>query len=251
MTATAFSLIVWLWIGLAIIVFLVNIRIIAPYGRHASRNWGPLMNSRLAWIIMESPVIIIVAYFMLSASSNNNAVVWVLAGLFMVHYLHRILIFPFRIKRTIKRMPLGVVILAILFNFCNGYFIGFYLAYLSGYENSWFASVPFISGLVLFSVGAYINIKSDSILFSLRKDGSTGYRIPQGFLYSKISCPNHLGEIIEWLGYAIMSYNIAALAFVVWTAANLIPRSLAHHKWYNAYFKEYPKSRKAVIPGIL
>ena len=67
-----------------------------------------------------------------------------------------------------------------------------------------------------------------------------------------ISCPNHFGEIMEWLGFAIIVWNIGALSFALWTAFNLIPRSLNHHKWYNNYFGNYPKKkRKAVIPFIL
>jgi 3-oxo-5-alpha-steroid 4-dehydrogenase 1 len=148
-------------------------------------------------------------------------------------------------------MPLGVVLLAIIFNVFNGFFIGYYLGHLSSYENSWFLSLPFILGLILFALGAYINWRADNILFHLRDDGSQGYKIPQGFLFNKISCPNHFGEILEWSGYALMSYNVAALAFAIWTAANLIPRALAHHKWYLSYFNNYPKDRKAVIPGLL
>jgi 3-oxo-5-alpha-steroid 4-dehydrogenase 1 len=49
-----------------------------------------------------------------------------------------------------------------------------------------------------------------------------------------------------------MAWNLPALSFAVWTAVNLIPRALDHHKWYKSYFKEeYPKQRKAVIPFLL
>jgi 3-oxo-5-alpha-steroid 4-dehydrogenase 1 len=251
MTEELFNWVVWSWIGLAVLVFLINLRIIAPYGRHASKNWGPLINSKLAWVVMESPVLILVLYFVLTNFVRANTVVWFLVILFVAHYFHRTFIFPFRIKSKRKNMPLGVVLLAIIFNLFNGFFIGYYLGHLSSYELSWFSQPIFIIGLVLFIMGAYINWRSDDLLFKLRKDGSEDYKIPHGFLFDKISCPNHFGEIIEWLGYALMSYNVAALAFAIWTAANLIPRALAHHKWYLSYFSNYPKNRKAVLPGIL
>ncbi|MCD4665011.1 MAG: hypothetical protein K8R68_07040, partial [Bacteroidales bacterium] len=38
---------------------------------------------------------------------------------------------------------------------------------------------------------------------------------------------------------------------VVWTMANVLPRSLDHHKWYKNNFENYPKGRKAVIPYLL
>ena len=59
-----------------------------------------------------------------------------------------------------------------------------------------------------------------------------------------------LGEA-EWLGFAIMTWSIAGLAFFLWTFFNLVPRALSHHKWYKEKFPDYPKSRKAVFPFIL
>ena len=99
-------------------------------------------------------------------------------------------------------------------------------------------------------IGAGINIHSDQILLSLRKPGETGYKIPKGGMFKWISCPNLFGEILEWSGFAILCWNLPALGFAVWTAANLIPRALSHHKWYLEKFSDYPKERKAVIPGI-
>ena len=66
-------------------------------------------------------------------------------------------------------------------------------------------------GIIIFFIGAYINIKSDEILFSLRKENS-GYKIPKTFMYKYISCPNYFGEIIEWLGFAIMTWSFPATA---------------------------------------
>jgi hypothetical protein len=34
----------------------------------------------------------------------------------------------------------------------------------------------------------------------------------------------------------------------VWTAANLVPRAVANHRWYREKFSEYPARRKALIP---
>jgi steroid 5-alpha reductase family enzyme len=86
---------------------------------------------------------------------------------------------------------------------------------------------------------------------SLRKNSSNGYSVPYGGMFSYVSCPNFLGEIIEWLGFALMSWSIAALAFALWTVFNLLPRAIDHHNFYKNTFKDYPAERKAVIPFIL
>jgi len=251
MAKELFNQIVIVWILLGVIVFIVNLKIIAPYGRHASKKWGLLIDSRLAWIVMEAPVLILVMYFVLTSMSSLSPVVWLLFFLFTAHYFHRTFIFPFKLKGKNKKMPLGVMLLAIVFNMFNGYFIGYYLGNLAQYDTAWFFGLPFIGGAILFGIGVFINWRADSILISLRTGGFSGYKIPFGFLFKWVSCPNHLGEMIEWLGFALMSFSLPTLAFAVWTIANLIPRSLAHHKWYLANFSDYPKNRKAVIPGVL
>ena len=104
--------------------------------------------------------------------------------------------------------------------------------------------------MILLIIGLIINLKSDEILLNLRKD-SSGYKIPQTFMYNYISCPNYFGEIIEWMGFSVMVWSFPAFIFVLWTIANLVPRAVSHHKWYHKQFQDYPKSRKAIIPFII
>ena len=66
-----------------------------------------------------------------------------------------------------------------------------------------------------------------------------------------MSSPNYLGEMIEWLGWAIMTWSLAGLVFFFWTVANLLPRAVANHKWYKKKFPDYPSDRKAIIPYLL
>jgi steroid 5-alpha reductase family enzyme len=149
-------------------------------------------------------------------------------------------------------MPLVIVFSAIFFNLINASLNGYYLGYLSkGYPADWLLDPRFIIGIIIFILGFFTNQISDQILLNLRKGGKTGYYIPTGWLYKYVSCPNFLGEIMEWTGFAIMAWNLPALSFALWTAANLIPRALAHHKWYKQTFPDYPKSRKAVIPFVV
>ena len=250
MTEEYFNHIVIAWILLGIVVFMVNLKIVAPYGRHVSAKWGFLVNSRLAWVVMESPVLLMVIYFVYLNSIRIGYVEWLLIFLFCAHYFHRIFIYPLRIHVGGGKVPLGIMLLAIIFNMMNGYLIGYYLTKFATYNLSWFYSMPFIIGGLLFAAGAFINWRADSMLINLRKGGFKGYKVPRGFLFGKISCPNHFGEMIEWTGYALMSFSLPALAFSVWTFANLIPRAIAHHKWYKEKFSDYPSERKAFLPGI-
>ena len=58
-------------------------------------------------------------------------------------------------------------------------------------------------------------------------------------------------EIMEWIGWAVLTWSLAGLTFVIWTTANLLPRAVSHHKWYKEEFEDYPENRKALIPFIL
>jgi steroid 5-alpha reductase family enzyme len=171
-------------------------------------------------------------------------------GLFMVHYIHRAFIYPLMIHTKGKKMPLIIMLSAMLFNSVNGSLLGIWFTVFAKYDNRWFASPAFLIGLVLYIGGMVINWRSDYQLISLRKKGETVYKIPQRGLFSYVSSPNLLGEIIEWGGYALLTCSWPALAFFIWTCANLIPRALANHRWYQRQFPEYPAGRKALLPFI-
>ena len=45
---------------------------------------------------------------------------------------------------------------------------------------------------------------------------------------------------MEWSGFCIANnFSLASLSFAIWTAANLIPRAIHTHKWYNKTFAGY------------
>ena len=91
---------------------------------------------------------------------------------------------------------------------------------------------------------------SGNILIGIKKKHND-YQIPNGFMYKYISCPNYFGEIIEWVGFYIVTASAPALVFVFWTMCNLIPRAISNHNWYLNKFSDYPKNRKAVIPFLI
>ena len=160
---------------------------------------------------------------------------------------------PSRIGWIIMESPtiIGMLIFIVLFrNKIGQTEIIFCLLWLSHYIHRtmiW----PFRAQLKgLFFSGMVINIKSDDILIKLRKNNGEGYYSPQGFLYRYISCPNYFGEIIEWLGWAILTLSPSGLVFFIWTFANLVPRARSNHNWSKSNILNYPKNRKAIFPYI-
>jgi protein-S-isoprenylcysteine O-methyltransferase Ste14 len=237
--------------ALAGLVFVILFFISAPYGRHIRRGWGATIPGRLGWLAMETPAAVLFVVYFLLGSAPKNLAAYAFLVIWEAHYIHRALIYPFSLSDGRKRMPLLVTVMAVFFNVGNTYINGRYIFTLSGgYANSWLRDPRFIFGLMIFIAGFIINRWADRTLRKLRLPGETGYSIPQGGLYRWISCPNYLGEIIEWTGWAIATWSLPGLAFAAWTFANLAPRASTHQAWYHQHFSNYPRERKALIPGI-
>lgn len=251
MTPTTFDYLIYAWIALAIVTFFSLFFVTAPFGRHTSKDWGPSINARLGWVLMELPSPLVLSYFFFTGSTAPNTVTWIFWGLWMVHYLNRSIIYPWRQRDHQKTMPVLVMGSAIFFNLVNGFLNGYFLGnYGDLYSLEWLSSPAFVMGSCFFIVGMAINIQSDNILLQLRKPQEKGYKIPKGGLFKWVSCPNLLGEIIEWTGYALLVSSLPALSFALWTFANLAPRAWAHHQWYQQKFEDYPPERKALLPFL-
>ena len=213
-------------------------------------SWGPSMPSRLGWILMESPAVYLMLLFLLFFNKSLGIIEITFTLIWMVHYVHRSFIWPARAKLEGKEITLVVVLLATLFNIVNVYIQGSWIFLFGSYEKEWLWSPFFIIGLSIFLMGLYINIKSDNILIKLREDLGSGYHTPKGFLFNKVTNPNYFGEILEWLGWFILTLSPAGLVFFIWTMANLIPRAKSNHEWCLENIKDYPRDRKKIIPFI-
>lgn len=256
---------------LAVGIFVMLFFITAAYGRHQKKKWGPKMSTHLGWFIMEVPTLLVMGLcFIFSDKWHvNGTIKWtyfVILFIWFLHYGHRVFIYPFQIRNG-KTMPVTVVSMGFIFNLINVYIQGRWLFTLSDpvyaeqllfpisnatYSTAWLYSPQFIIGVVIFLVGYYINKRSDITLRGLRKASNGGrYQIPYGGLYNRVSCPNYFGEIMEWIGWAVLIWSLSGLTFVIWTTANLLPRAISHHKWYQEEFEDYPENRKALIPFIL
>jgi steroid 5-alpha reductase family enzyme len=208
------------------------------------------MPNVVGWVVMEMPAVVGFATVYLLGDRSFETVPLVLGGMWMVHYLHRTLVFPFRVRTRRKRMRLVITALALVFNTLNSYIVARWISEFGHYEPDWLRSPQFIVGATMFLAGFLINYRSDDILIHLRRPGETGYHIPRGWLFEYVTCPNYLGEIVEWSGFAIATWSYPGLAFALFTAANLVPRAAAHHRWYRDTFSRYPQDRKALIPFL-
>lgn len=231
------------WVLVAVVVVALLTRMTAPYGRHTRSGWGPTVSSTLGWVLMEAPSpLVMLAWF---AVGDRQAWGWLM--LWWLHYGYRAFVYPFLRRGGQRPMPLSVVAMGATFNVVNATLQGRWLFTLGPeVAPGWHT----LLGGGLFLAGWMTHVNADAVLRALRKPGDTSYRVPQGGLYRWVSCPNYLGELVQWSGWALATWSLPGLVFALWTAANLAPRALSNHRWYLATFPDYPRERRALIPGI-
>nr|WP_295863523.1 DUF1295 domain-containing protein [uncultured Chitinophaga sp.] len=238
------------WSAIGIIAALYLLRREAPYGRFTSEKWGPMISNKLGWIIMETTVLVSFFIWQPPTAVKWTSPAGVMTGMFLLHYLHRSFVYPFMIRTRGKKMPLVIMLSAVLFNTVNGSLLGSWFGHYATYADDWFTSLPFIAGTCCFFAGMLINWSADYHLIGLRGKHDTGYKLPQGGLFEYVTSPNLMGEILEWGGYALLTWSAPALAFFIWTCANLVPRAAANQRWYRQRFPDYPSQRRVLIPFL-
>ena len=245
---------------MAVIVFVALFYFKAGYGYLSTSKWGPKISNKAAWVIMEAPAFIFLLYQTISFAAsgvetgNSRTVLYIMAGLFLLHYFQRSFIFPF-LMRGKSKMPVTIMLMGLTFNTLNAYLIGGWLygqAPAGMYGTHWLWSPQFIIGAVVFFTGMAINLHSDHIIRNLRKPGDTKHYIPRKGLYKYVTSANYFGEFTEWVGYAILTWSPAGLLFAAWTFANLAPRAKSLTAKYEEEFGEEYKclNKKHIIPFI-
>lgn len=237
---------------IALFVFIALYFIKAGYGMFRTSSWGFSINNKVAWVLMEAPVFIVMSVLWWKSERYNSLVPLIFFLLFQLHYFQRSFIFPLLLKGK-GRMPLAIMLMGVIFNLLNGFMQGewlFYLAPETLYTPDWLATPQFVIGLLLFFVGMGINWHSDYIIRHLRKPGDTRHYLPSQGMYRYVTSANYFGEIVEWTGWAILTWSLPGLVFLWWTVANLVPRSNAIWHRYKNEFGDAVRKRKRIIPFV-
>jgi protein-S-isoprenylcysteine O-methyltransferase Ste14 len=221
----------------------------APYGRHNRPGWGPCLPARMAWFVMELPALLLLPALVLASASRTVPAVWIPMLLWVFHYGYRTVVFPWLMRGSSRTFPALLVGFAITFNLLNGFNNGSALV-ANGTDNATVTTVHFASGALIFVVGFVLHFQADRTIRLLRNPDESDYRIPNGGLFRWVGSPQYLGEIIQWVGWALMTWSLAGLAFALFTICNLLPRAISNDRWYRQQFADYPAERKILIPKV-
>ena len=242
------------------LIYLGNRYGTAKYGgRFGESNKGGFrLSSKMGWILMELPALIVFPIVFFLGSKAYHPVPLFFLGLWVFHYLNRAIINPMLMRTAAGTknsfdpsvMVAGWVVLAL-----HSYLNAAYLSeYGTHYQVAWLQDPRFIIGMMIYLFGFTLNVYSDHLLRSLRSlkphPDEPRYKIPYGGLFRYVSCPQYLGEILSFIGLAVMTWNLGAVFVVLVTIANLVPRAQVTHAWFKQNFADYPAERKAIIPFL-
>ncbi|SPO03324.1 related to steroid 5 alpha-reductase [Cephalotrichum gorgonifer] len=244
---------------------------------------------RIAWFTMEAPGFLTLLYIMKTMPQQYGItdLPWqnkVLAGLFVIHYSYRAVIFPY-IQPSMSPIHILVWLFALTFQLCNATSIGCWLAaYGPTTAEAWSLTGPlptarFVLGIIVFYLGLSGNFFHDEELREIRRaerrrqerlrrqqkgGGSSSeaqrgggvekhYRVPEAGLFRWILYPHYLCEWVEWAGFWIAGgwACVPARAFLFNEIATMVPRAVRGRWWYLERFGEEKVGKKwAVLPGV-
>ena len=253
-SVSTFNIVLIVMAVMAVVVFVSLFFVDAGYGRFYAPKWGPAIDNRLGWMLMEAPVFVAMLLLWWLSDRREDGIRLVFLLLFELHYFHRAFVFPW-LMRGRSKMPLSIIGTAVLFNTLNAYMQGGWLFYVSPvdyYSADWLTSLPFLAGTALFLLGMGVNIHSDRIIRNLRKPGDTAHYLPRGGMFRWVTSANYFGELVEWTGFAILTWSVSGAVFALWTFANLAPRAA---RIYDGYRQEFPdqldtRTTKRILPFI-
>ena len=254
MTLHQFYLFLIIMAVVALVVYVSLFFVDAGYGKFYDKKWGPAINNKLGWVLMEAPVFVAMLVLWLCSDRRDDLVRLAFLFLFELHYFQRSFVFPFRLRGK-SVMPLSIILMGVTFNVLNALMQGGWIFYFSPddyYGRDWLTTPKFIVGFLLFLIGMYVNIQSDDIIRNLRKNGDSRHYLPKEGMFRYVTSANYFGEFIEWVGFAVLTWSWSGAVFAWWTFANLAPRA---HRIYDAYKKDFgpeldTKKTKRFIPFI-
>ncbi|PQM42166.1 steroid 5-alpha-reductase DET2 [Prunus yedoensis var. nudiflora] len=207
----------------------------APYGKHRRPGWGPTMSPPLAWFLMESPTLWLTLLLFPSGSTLPTQ-----KPFFSSH--------PF--SSTTSTAPASTRSASAGIPPIPKHQAARWVSQYKDYEADGWFWWRFCVGLAVFGYGMAVNIWSDRVLVGLKKEGK-GYKVPKGGCFELVSCPNYYGEIVEWLGWAVMTWSWAGLGFFPTRVPTWCP---GHVRTISGIWRNLgriiQRGRKAVIPFL-
>lgn len=107
-------------------------------------------------------------------------------------------------------------------------------------------------GIGLFVIGESINFYTHIVLKNLRTPGTTERKIPIGFSFDWVTCPNYMWETVAWIGIVLVTRSFATAIFAGIGSAQMLAWAKKKERNYRREFGgKYKKKRFVLLAGLL
>ncbi|KAG0052186.1 3-oxo-5a-steroid 4- dehydrogenase [Gryganskiella cystojenkinii] len=104
--------------------------------------------------------------------------------------------------------------------------------------------------IALYIFAELSNYATHVTLRNLRPPGTRVRKVPRGYGFEWVSCPNYFFETLAWLSVSVLTMSWSAHLFFVVAVGQMYVWALKKHSGYRKEFSDYPRKRKAMFPLI-
>ncbi|KAM0556815.1 hypothetical protein ACHAPJ_005875 [Fusarium lateritium] len=206
---------------------------------------GPLLFHALA--VAARP------YIYRNGDGDMSRTQWLAFGMIMLHFIKREYETLFVHKFSATTMPWRNIFKNSAFYWAVS---GVICAYSIYHPSSLAAKAkePAIDavGIALYTFGESMNALVHRYLSTLRSTGGTERKIPVGYGFDIVTCPNYLYEVLAWIGIILVSRDWTVIVFISIGIAQMVAWAKGKERAYRKEFGDrYKKKRYIMFPGLL
>ena len=94
-TLDAFNNFLFILALVGLVIFVALYFVDAGYGKMRTEKWGPAINNKVGWCLMEMPVFVVMLYLWATSQVKFEVPYLLFFLIFQFHYFQRSFVFPF------------------------------------------------------------------------------------------------------------------------------------------------------------
>jgi len=206
-----------------------------------------LKTSKTNLILPELLSIAAFTFIFLTGNSAKTSVTWLFFFFWISHFGIKI-IFNTLNGHHYKTRSVNTKMFSVIVT-VNALINGYYLGWLwPAYAVSWINHPAFLGGSILIILGFVIQISAN---IGIATNEEIDKHVLNSGLHKIVFCPAYFGEILQWGGFAIITWSAPAAAAFCWMLPMLYMQATVQKHRYLHKFPELPMARKALVPYIL
>ena len=215
-----------------------------PYGKFRT---GGGVNSQVGLALAyAAPVFVYVAFWIEDRGTLEAPYYLIVFAAFLFHFIRRIC--EVCVVNSYSRpTPLSALLSIAIFYSGAAVICGFFQVRTLAQPSK----LLMVLGGLTFAFGELLNAYHHWLLARIRASGATTYSLPRGGLFRWVAGPHYLGEILSFLGYAMMSDLLPVWGTALVVTAYLSARANSTLQWYRRQMSlQIPPDWGRLVPFV-